>query len=206
MAGGVNRTRKVAGTPDSVNLDNHWSTMVLGTFTMMKPTLLLYLLLAVLGNRSNNAPISLAVVPTRSFGDVGSITMSLNQPQEFFVVLTNVSAEPQAIWELWNSWGYQTVSFEMTTSDGKKFEVSKYPEEFTKNNPSTFTVQPGEHQVYAIHLDKTWVTSPAFPKADEIPITLKAIYEVVPTKEATTQKVWVGRVESRSYKLLLRQW
>ena len=87
-----------------------------------------------------------------------------------------------------NSWGYQTISFELTTANGKKFMVSRGPEEFTKNYPSTFTIQPGEHQVYAIHLDKWWATSPALPKTDEMPITLKAVYQVLPTKEATEHK------------------
>ena len=28
------------------------------------------------------------------------------QPDEFYVVLTNVSKEAQLVWEYWNSWGY----------------------------------------------------------------------------------------------------
>jgi hypothetical protein len=179
------------------------------TFTTMKPALLLCLLLALFTNGWSNAadsPISVAVVPSRSSGDIGTISMSFNKPQDFYVVLTNVSTTPQAVWESWNSWGYQTISFELTTSDGKKFAVSRGPEGFTKNNPFTFTIQPGEHQVYAIHLGKRWVTSPALPKTDEMPIILKAVYLVSPTKEATEHKVWVGRVESHAYKLVLRQW
>lgn len=74
------------------------------------------------------------------------------------------------------------------------------------NIPSTFLVPPGEHQVYAIRLDKWWEARPALSKRDETPIALKAIYEVKPTPEATQYKVWTGRIESRVYKLNLRQW
>ena len=132
--------------------------------------------------------------------------MAKKKPDEFYVVLTNVSGLPQAVWESWNSWGYQTISFELTTTDGKKFIVSKRPGMFTVNFPSTFLVKPGEHQVYAIRLDEWWETHPTLPKSDEMPITLKAVYEVTPTPEATQYKVWTGRVESHSYNFTLRQW
>lgn len=154
------------------------------------------------------SPFSLSVVPQTSheepFGN--SIQMARNKAREFFVVLTNISPETQPVWEYWNSWGYQNVSFEITTADGKKFVLSKRQEDFTRNFPSTFLIAPREHQVYAIRLDDWWETHPPLPKADEMPIKLKAIYEVSPTPEAAQYHVWTGRLESRSYKLTLRQW
>jgi len=132
--------------------------------------------------------------------------MAYKAPREFYVVLTNESKKPQPVWEIWNSWGYQNVSFELTTTDGKKFIVSKRQQEFTMNFPSTFLIEPGEHQVYAIRLDESWETHPTLPKLDEMRITLKAIYEVAPTSEAVQFKVWTGRLESRSYNLTLGQW
>ena len=146
-------------------------------------------------------PFLLAVVPGRA-----GITMAQNSPDEFYVVLTNVSKEAQAVWENWNSWGYRNISFEFTTSDGRKFVVSEGPKAFTRNFPSIFLIEPGEHQVYAIRLDKWWETHPSFPKADEVPITLKAIYEVYPTPEAAQYKVWTGRIESKRYSVKLKQW
>jgi hypothetical protein len=132
--------------------------------------------------------------------------MADDKPGNFYVVFTNVSAEPQAVWEYWNSWGYQTISFELRTADGRKFTVTMREQGFTANFPSTFLIEPGEHQVYAIRLDNEWETHPALPKAAEMPIILKAFYEVLPTPEAAQYKVWTGRLESRTYKLKLRQW
>jgi len=154
------------------------------------------------------SPLFLSVVPETSHGEPfgSTIEMAHGKPRDFFVVLTNVSAERQAVWEYWNSWGYQTVSFELTTEDGKKFVVSRRQEEFTRNFPSTFLIERGEHQVYAIRLDERWETHPALPKADEMSITLKAIYEVASTPEAAQYKVWTGRLESRTYSFKLRQW
>jgi hypothetical protein len=154
------------------------------------------------------SPFSLSIVPETSHGEHfgRSIEMAHDKPRAFYVVLTNVSSEPQAVWEYWNSWGYQTISFELTTVDGKEFLVSRRQEGFTRNFPSTFLIEPGEHQVYAIRLDQWWETHPALPKTDEMPITPKAVYEVSATPEAAQYKVWTGRVESRAYNLKLRQW
>ena len=92
------------------------------------------------------SPLFLSVVPETSHGEPfgSTIEMAHGKPRDFFVVLTNVSAERQAVWEYWNSWGYQTVSFELTTEDGKKFVVSRRQEEFTRNFPSTFLIERGE--------------------------------------------------------------
>ncbi len=132
--------------------------------------------------------------------------MARKDSRDFYLVLTNLSNEPQPIWESWNSWGYRAISFELATNDGKKYIISRGPEVFTVNFPSTFLVAPGEYQVYAIHLDKWWAARPAFPKADEMPITVRAIYEVLPSPESSQHKVWTGRVESHSYNFTLRQW
>jgi hypothetical protein len=146
-------------------------------------------------------PFSLSIVP-----GIGGITMAKNKPREFYAVITNVSGGPQSIWQYWNSWGYQAVSFELTMADGKKFALSKKEQNFTVNFPSTFAVERGEHQVYPIKLDEEWEAHPALPKADEIPVALKAVYEVSPTPEASQYKVWTGRLESHSYSVSLRQW
>ena len=150
---------------------------------------------------TSRSPFSLSIVP-----GIGGITMAKNKPREFYVVITNVSGGPQSIWQYWNSWGYQAISFELTTADGKKFVLSKKQEEFTRNFPSTFVVEPGEHQVSPIKLDERWETHPALPKTDEMPITLKAVYEISTTPEASQYKVWTGRLESHGYNFSLRQW
>ena len=132
--------------------------------------------------------------------------MSPKKPDAFYIVLTNVSSKPQKVFEDWNSWGYQAISFRVTTEDGKRVVISERQQDFTKNYPSTFTVDPGEHQVFAIHLDNWWEAKPPIPKRNETPITLTVIYELLPSPEAARQSVWTGRVESHEYKLTLWQW
>jgi hypothetical protein len=132
--------------------------------------------------------------------------MAKGEPREFYVVLRNVSAASQPVWEYWNSWGYTAISFELMTADGKRFVITVRDRDFTLNFPSTFTVAPGEYQVFAIRLDRSWQVQPALPMKDEMPITLKATYEVAPDPESLKYKVWTGRVESRTYNLSLFQY
>ncbi len=143
---------------------------------------------------AQNPPFSISIVP------------ETNHVQPFGGSTAMASPETQAVWEDWNSWGYQNVSFELVTENGKKVLLSKRQAEFTTNFPSTFLIEPRENQVYDIRLDEEWKAQPTLAKSDEMAITLKAIYEVPPTPEAAEYKVWTGRVESRSYKFKLRQW
>jgi hypothetical protein len=155
-------------------------------------------------------PFSISLVPTSSreepFGR--GISMANKSPGYLYVVLTNISSHSQPVFEDWNSWGYQAVSFEALAADGRRFVISRKSHRFTMNFPSTFIVPPGEHMVYAIALDDEWKAVPSVPIADATPIlvTLKAIYEVKPSPEATKGEVWIGRLESRSYRVKLRHW
>jgi hypothetical protein len=151
-----------------------------------------------------NAPLTLAVVPSRSSAEERTIESAAKSPQTFHVVLTNVSDHAQPVWQTWCSWGFWTISFHITMPDGKQLHISRdQKEKFTKNYPATFLVSPGHHQVYPIQLDGEWDNRPQFEHSGSARITLKAIYEVDPTPEATQNGVWLGRVESPSYDFIL---
>lgn len=159
------------------------------------------------GQRS---PFVVSVVPRRSQDDsLGfGIAMAKKSPGTFYVILSNVSNEPQRAFEAWNSWGYQAVSFDVRSGTGQTFTISKKQQDFTRNFASTFLIPPGEHMVYPITLDRWWDVAPPLPIADETPlaITIKAIYEVRASPEAAKESVWVGRVESKSYHFTLSHW
>jgi hypothetical protein len=161
-------------------------------------------LCATARSEDRDAPFTLAVVPSRSSGTERSITTAAKQPETFHVVLTNVSDHAQPVWQTWCSWGFWTVSFDITLPDGKKLRISRNQNEaFTKNSPATFLIRPGQQQVYPIQLDSSWENRPQFAKAGTSGITLKAIYEVRATPEASQQNVWLGRIESPSYDFVL---
>ena len=56
------------------------------------------------------------------------------------------------------------------------------------------------------HPSGRMVGNSSLPKSAELPITLKATYEIVPTPESEQYKVWTGRVESHPYDFTLKQW
>jgi hypothetical protein len=161
--------------------------------------------LAALSAAAEEKPFTLAVVPSRSQEREQSISKADDKPDRFYVVLTNTSNTAQPIWETWNSWGYQTISFEITTKDGVKHLVSVREHAFRKNFPSVVLIPAGERKVFPITLDRQWESQPKIPKADPAPITLKAIYEVPNEKEAPQFKVWTGRIESKEYQFTLYQ-
>jgi hypothetical protein len=132
--------------------------------------------------------------------------MSKKGAREFYVVLTNISKEPQPVWEYWNGWGFQAVFFELTTGDGKRFVLTAKDRAFDSNFPSTFIVEPSEHQVFAIRFDDSWGVEPALPKTDEMPVALKAIYGVSANPDTAKFHVWAGRVDSHSYNFTLFQY
>jgi hypothetical protein len=169
--------------------------------------------LASSGQRLGQSPFLISVVPTQSFHEpLGRIiAMTKTSPGFFYVVLTNVSNDPQAAFETWNEWGYQAVSFEAQTADGHTIAISKKSKGFRANAPATFIIPPGEHMVYSISLDEEWDAVPMPPTmadadATPIKILIKAIYEVKPTPEAAEEKVWTGRLESKIYDFDLRHW
>ena len=153
-------------------------------------------------------PFTLTVVPSLSSPQGQSITIADDKASEFYVVLTNASTETQRVFEYWNSWGSGAVSFEFTVSGGKKVVISKRIEVWTVNKPSAFIIPVGEHQVYVIRLDKRWETRPKLTAdADaRTQIKFKAIYQVTDTPEATKQRVWTGRIESKTYDFSLSDW
>jgi len=162
--------------------------------------------LAWSANKDAAEPFTLTVVPSRSSPQGRSISFADDKPEEFYVVLTNSSKDAQPVFEYWNSWGYRNVFFEFTMPGGKKVVASNRTQEFTVNFPSTFLIPPGEHRIYSIRLNQQWETRPQLAADAETQISLKAIYQVTVTPEATDHKVWTGRVESKSYNLTLRHW
>src|SRR5258708_32804760 len=103
-------------------------------------------------SETQKTPFALSIVPTRSTSDSRVVTIASQKPDEFYVVLTNISNEPQPVWETWNSWGSQTISFEFAFGNNPPILVARGPQVFTMNLPSTFIMPPGEHAVDPLRL------------------------------------------------------
>lgn len=167
---------------------------------------------------ADDSPFTLTIVPSTSPPPPEGrfINIADEKADVFYVVLTNVSKETQPVFEGWNSWGYQTLSFELTLPDGKQTVLSVSPQNFTRNFPSTFSILPGEHQIFPIILDVAeertershtkWEMNPKVALGSQTAVTLKAVYEVAESPASKRKHVWTGRVESKACQLTVRYW
>ena len=163
-------------------------------------------LVAVAGTVNAQPIFRVSIVPDQCGLNLCSISTAKKDPPPFYVVLTNQSDKPQLVWEAWNSWGYRSISFEITSSTGKTYVVTKKEHGFTRNFPSVYPIPPGEQQVFPIQLDDEWVGKPTFDPAGTDRVTVKALFKIEPSKEASAARMWIGRISSRTYNLSLRHW
>ncbi|MBC7819140.1 MAG: PQQ-binding-like beta-propeller repeat protein [Planctomycetaceae bacterium] len=116
------------------------------------------------------------------------------------VIIENISDKPQSHFEEWNSWGYGNVTVEWTDAGGKVGTVAKVPGIFTKNYPSTVTLQPGEALVRKISFaPQVWQGWPEIPKGTKL--RLKVIYQTAPDPKVSS---WTGKVSSKEQTVLFR--
>lgn len=168
----------------------------------------LSLLASIFHSAHATESLSVSIVPSRSTASERSIVEGEGSkwpPATFYVIVTNVSETPILVWEAWNSWGYQSISFELTLPDGRTVIVSKKPQLFTRNFPSTFLIAPKESQAFPIQLDSTWENVPRSSSKPNEPIAVRAIFSIKPPEEAIAKKVnvWVGHAVSSRYDFML---
>jgi hypothetical protein len=140
----------------------------------------------------------LEIVPTRVSADRNLIDTS------FYVVLVNSSNSDLYIWREWCSWGYSSLSFTITTPDGRSFEVNKKGHFWTMNYPDPYLVRPGRYFVWNVQFSPDeWQGFP--PDWTDGQVTIQAHFEqtkdesLPPGKEPP--KLWLGKVSSDSLKV-----
>lgn len=125
--------------------------------------------------------------------------------QPFYVVLQNVSKEPKRIFEYWNSWGYQNLSFYLSFSEegsNHALVISRLDQDFTRNFPSYLTLAPGEEVVFPITFNEQWSGLDHIPDGTS-KVTLQAVYKTDPTFQSKANDIWVGIVASKALQVLL---
>jgi len=69
----------------------------------------------------------------------------------FHVIVSNISDRPQRVWKEWCSWGYYSLTFEITDGAGKSWTVKKKNREWTKNFPDWWSLEPRENLVLDVY-------------------------------------------------------
>lgn len=173
--------------------------------TTIQP-LLISLACIISASAAEEKPFQLSIVPESRNEVYSSISLAKDSKREFFIVLTNTTDKAQPVFESWNSWGYQAISFELILPSGERSKVSVKPQYFTKNYSSVFVIPPKGHQVFPIRLNDNWEGTPDFGKSGRTRIQLAAIYEIFATKESIELNVWTGRIVSEMIDVEVLHW
>jgi len=168
--------------------------------------LLVLLACMILAGAAEEKPFLLSIVPESRSENSSLISLAKDSHRKFFVVLTNTTDKAQPVFEAWNSWGYQTISFELILPSGERTKLCVKPQKFTKNGPTTYVIPPKGHQVFPIALNDEWEVKFDFGIPGQTKIKLTAIYEVGASKESAVQKVWTGRIESETIDVVVNHW
>ena len=150
---------------------------------------------AVAAVQGADSPLSVTVsVPTRD----GDRWLLLHEKSaHFHVIVSNTSGKPQRIWKERCSWGYYSLTFELTDDAGKKSVAKKKPASFSKNSPDWWSLEPGESLVLDVYFSdpEIWEGFPRPVNSSRI-VTLRAIFEIEPDKFSTEHSIWTGRISS----------
>lgn len=115
------------------------------------------------------------------------------------IYFKNTSSVELRLWELWNSWGYWSISFELRDERAHSLYtiVRRRDTDFTRNFPSYFALAPGErHALYMDLGDGWWERDEAIAHLKDIPLSVRISYLVTPSQEADELGVFVGSVVS----------
>ena len=121
----------------------------------------------------------------------------LDQKSHFHLLVTNKSDRPQRMWLDSNSWGYRSISFELTDASGKTYRVARKDTVFTRNIPSYWTIASGDTLVTDVYFGDLSLWD-GFPlrKGQSTTVRLRAVLDVPASPESAQLGVWTGRVES----------
>lgn len=143
--------------------------------------------------QDEHIPLSLSIaVPVR--GKQRSI-----ENAQFHVVVRNISTHNVNLWREWCSWGYFSLSFEVTDENGKNWIVKKKDRGWDKNYPDSCTVDPNGDLVIDVTLNPdTWENPPRPEAGKSLTVTLRAVFQVRETEESKKHEVWTGKVVSEA--------
>jgi hypothetical protein len=117
-----------------------------------------------------------------------------------FVIIENVSTAPQQHFEEWNSWGYGNVEIAWQADDQRTGVARKVPGVFTRNIPTTITLQPGDLFVRQVTFDPDlWQGWPEMPHSTRWELT--ATYRSIDDRQVGA---WSGEVKSPPRSILIR--
>ena len=99
------------------------------------------------------------------------------------VVFRNGSTKPLRLWELDNSWGWWSISFQIRSQHDPHLStiVHDWHQEWTGNAPSTFVLAPGEARPFTFNLNHgSWKRDQTIARLHDKPLGIRVSYHTEP--------------------------
>lgn len=139
----------------------------------------------------------------------GARSIVLDGPaSHFHVVVRNVSTRPVTIWRRWCSFGYENLSFEYSTRDGKKGVAQVKRRISLQNVPDPLTLAPDEEKVIDVYFGTDeWQGFPLPAAGAVATVSLQAVFQITAGAATRKEGVWTGRITSplRDYTFEVRK-
>ena len=134
-------------------------------------------------------------------GEPLTIQVELESANAGKIVLANRGSADLRLWNMGNSWGDETLSFEVTW-DGRSERVTRKPQDYTRNVPSSAVVAPNrKHQIPFDLRDGTWEPAEVIDRLTSPGAQITAVYSVRKSPEALSHDVWTGELRSQPVRL-----
>ena len=118
------------------------------------------------------------------------------------VVLHNAGASELCVWRMANSWGDETLSFELN-ADGKTQSIKLKPQYYTLNGPIYVPLAPGQDYRIEFNLGnlRRWEPDLWHDHPPAAGSELTAVYHSERSPESDKYSVWTGSLRSAPVKL-----
>jgi len=115
----------------------------------------------------------------------------------FMVSFYNAAAKPVTLLSDHCSWGYESLSFEITNPAGKHYSVRRTPRGWDKNYPMPVVIQPGDVLVRSVNFaDGSWRGMPPGIAGSAKGWKIQAILAVRPERIILEGRFWTGTATS----------
>lgn len=119
------------------------------------------------------------------------------QPDRLVVTVFNSSSDEIRLWELENSWGWDSFSFDLRSeSGGQLLTAKRAAREWSKNGPTYFALPAGASRDLHFHLDDGWWEIGDTSGLRDAPLLVRATLSIGRTPEAEQFGVFTGTVLS----------
>src|SRR5262249_20627942 len=153
---------------------------------------------------TQTAPLTITLKVTGAAA-VPGVDLVIGDPApQLTVVVTNAGSESLRLWKDSCSFGYRTLSFEVTDKSGKHSVVTRVERIWEKDFPAWDTLAPGATMTTDVSLtEKDWQGLPHLRPGERRAVTMHAVYRSAPGYQARLNNVWVGSVASQDIDVTL---